>query len=148
MYFWNIEKLKQDIKNGGLSESVQFKYFFIWIVLTLFCELEYIDSNFNDIKYEFAIDLILNILGTIYLYQCNGGANGKDFLQKYFSIGLVVFFRLILYFIAFMLLLSILLAFSEISDVQYDKLINYIITPILLLVYYWRAGIHIKDVAK
>ena len=148
MYFWNIEKLKQDIKNGGLSESMQFKYFLIWIILTIFAELSYVDSNFSDIKYEFATDLLFTILGTIYLYKCNGGANGKDFLQKYISIGLVVFFRIILYFIAFMILLTILLAFSEISDAQYDNLVNYIITPILLLVYYWRAGIHIKDVAK
>ena len=148
MYFWNIEKLKQDIRNGGLSESVQFKYLLIWVILTLFSELEYLGSNFDDIKYQFAIDLIFTILGTIYLYKCNGGANGKNFLQKFISISIVVFFRIILYFIAFMLLLSILLAFSKISDTQYDNLVNYIILPILQLVYYWRAGIHIKDVAK
>jgi len=147
MYFWNIEKLKQDIKNGKLCQSVQFKYLLIWIVLTIFAELSYIGDSFNDIKYNFTIDLIFTILGTIYLYKCNGGANGKDFLQKFISISIVVFFRLLLYFIAFMILLFVMIAFFEISDAKLDNLINYIIMPIMILVYYWKTGIYIKDVA-
>lgn len=113
-------------------------------------ELAYVGENFDDIKYSFAIDLIFNILGTIYLYKCNGGANGKDFLQKYFSIGLVVGIRwLVLITLPTLILITVIISiFTNISDNYLDNFIDYVIIPILLLMYYWRAGIHIKDVAK
>ena len=139
MYFWNIEKLKQTINNGGLSESAQFIYLLIWIILSILAQATYIGDNFNDIKYSFAIDLIFSVLGIIYLYKCNGGSKGNRFVEKYFSIGLVVSIRWFIFVLLPMALIVLVVSYTlytNSTDEQMDKIFDYIILPISLLVYY------------
>jgi len=151
MYFWNIDKLKQDIKDGGLSESEQFKYLLVFIVLMTLSEIVYVGESFSSVKYDLAIDIIFAIFGTYYLYRCNGGANGKRFLEKFFSIGFVVGVRWIVFIIlpiAFVLFFDAVFMIFNMEDEKIFDILDYIIIPIAMLIYYWRSGVQIKDVAK
>ena len=151
MYFWNINKLKQDIKDGGLSESEQFKYLLVCVVLMTLSEIFYLGESFSSVKYDLAIDIIFAIFGTYYLYRCNGGANGKRFLEKFFSIGFVVGVRWIVFVIIPIVVVFFLDAVFMIFNMEDEKIfdiLDYIISPIALIIYYWRSGVHIKDVAK
>jgi len=151
MYFWNIDKLKQDIKDGGLSESEQFKYLLVCVVLVTLGEISFLEESFSSIKYDLAIDIIFAIFGTYYLYRCNGGANGKRFLEKFFSIGFVVGVRWFVFIMIPIFLILTIDAVFIIFSIEEEKvfdILDYIITPIAMLIYYWRSGIHIKDVAK
>jgi len=51
------------------------------------------------------IGILIPILGTIYAYKKNGGENGKNFANKYFSISFVMGIRFLAYLIPIMIIL-------------------------------------------
>ncbi|GHF98071.1 hypothetical protein [Thalassotalea marina] len=99
MYFWKIEKLKEDIRTDNVRENDRFIYAFIYISLSvigmeamMYMPIE--SPNIWDTVYSIS-NLIIPIAGTFFAYKANGGANGSDFLGRFFSINFVVSIRFI-----------------------------------------------------
>ncbi len=149
MYFWKINRLKEDLIKGPLSESESFKYLIaITIVygLTMVMVL-FLENNFWDI-YSAIVTGIISIVGVIYIYKCNNGREGTHFLQRYLSLGWVVGIRwmvllvlpaTIVYFIA-------LGIYSEVPSST--TLLDLLFLNLLYLPFFWLFGKHIKDVAN
>ena len=151
MYFWKIDSLKEDIRNGQLPERDKFIYAFIYIILTA-VGLEALswvpieNGNSWDILNSISNVLIVTV-GTFYAYQANGAAKGFDFLGRYFSISFVVTIRFLALLILMLVPVTIYYIYffgddEEIPSTAFDT-IPYLIWYAAL---YWRICKYISDV--
>ena len=147
MYFWKIEKLKNDLLKKPLSESESFKYLFATTVLYSLGMTQFLENNIWDV-YSAIITALITAIGVYYVYKCNKGASGSNFLQKYLSMGWVVGIRwsvfvmiplMIVYFVIVAILSSIP-DNTTLSDLLFFNL--------LYIQFFWLLGKHIKEVAK
>ncbi|MCK5416444.1 hypothetical protein KAI92_03390 [Candidatus Parcubacteria bacterium] len=146
MYFFKINELKNDLIKAPLSESEVFKYL---IASTIVFSLEitpFFENNIWDI-YASIISGLIVVIGTIYIYRCNGGKFGKHFLQRYISLSWVLMIRLLLLILPITIIFFIILEiYSEIPEntTVYDA----IFLNILYIIYFWLFGKHILQVSK
>lgn len=147
MYFWKIDKLKEDLKKHSLSESESFKYILATSILYSMALIPILESNMWDV-YSAIIMGVLTVYSVYYSYKCNGGAKGKDFLQRFLSLSLVVGIRwLVLIGIpAVIVYLTLIIMFKDLSEstTLYDVLFS----NLLYLPYIWLLGKHIKEFVK
>ena len=158
MYFWKINNLKTDLIKGPLSEREKFKYILATTVL-FSAILNATDAIFFlstftlsalDV-YSGLISSAISIFGIIYIYKINGGAKGKHILQRLTALGWVMLIRWFvlivlpisaLYFVVIFVVMIFSTELSE-STTAYDV----IITQLMLLVYIFLLGRHVKDVS-
>jgi hypothetical protein len=97
MYFWNINKLKEELKTGTLSQSEAFKYL---IATTFFLAIADIlpDTIYNqwDLLKGILI-LSITIIGTFSTYLSNNGPSGKYFLERLVSLEWVFGIRFVVF---------------------------------------------------
>lgn len=91
--------------------------------------------------------VILAVVGTIYIYRENGGAEGQDFLQRYFAIGWVVALRwlvaIVICSIPFYVTIEVLGA-TTVATSWYD----FLFFAIAEVIVYWRIGHHVRDLSQ
>ena len=151
MFFWKINLLKQRLISEGLSQKHLFIYMFIYVVLgELVLEVLYNISIEGLNEYDYAqsvVNFIVICLGTFLIYRANGGSHGKQFAERYFSIGFVIAIR----FMALLIPVFIALGFiwfnepidSELTTTWYEL----VIFSIWMIGLYWRIIFHVKEVA-
>lgn len=106
MYFWKIHELKKLIVEQGLSESQVFYYILLYVGLSVIGVevtgyFPYEDPNGWD-YFQSGFNILIAIAGTVAAFLVNGGAQGKAFAAKYFSISFVVLIRFLVYLIPFL----------------------------------------------
>ncbi len=147
MYFWKIENLKKDFLTKPLTESETFKYIIVTTIVYGLTMIPFLENNMWDV-YSAICSALINVIGVYYIYKCNQGASGNNFLQKYLSLGWVtgirwtVFVALpttIIYFTAVDI-------FSSLSDST--TLSDIVFFNLLFITYFWRFGKHVKEIAK
>ena len=147
MYFWNINALKNDIKENNFKDKEAFPYILFTIVFYLILiemmsfDCYYIENIWD--KILIGIDIIIPIVGMIYAYKQNGGENGVDFANKYFSISFVMTIRFFVYIIPLMILL-IFLGYESVSTTS----IEVVFLAVVQILFYFYIVKHIKDVAR
>lgn len=141
MYFWKVEKLKEDLKKQTVAEGELFKYLFATVVA--YC-LGLMLPYTADIWYKLSTLLmtIITALGLYYVYKCNGGKNGKNFLDKYVSLGWVVSVRWSV-LVALPSIIVVLIVLGEIGPNLYA--IEGFLIDLVYVSYFWMLGKHIKD---
>lgn len=87
----------------GLSETQTFYYILLFVGFSVIGiefmgYFPYEDPNAWD-YFKSGLNLAIPIIGTIAAYRANGGAKGKAFAAKYFSISFVVLMRFTIYLI-------------------------------------------------
>ena len=99
MYIWKIDELNQQLISSNLTEPDVFKYLMAWTVLNSLAMIRYLVPNQYD-TYNGVMSVVISIIGLAFIYICNGGKNGSHLLERYLSIGWVVFVRfLVLFFL-------------------------------------------------
>jgi hypothetical protein len=140
MYSWNINGLKQQLKNTGLTEVDSLKCLLLLSLIGMLPipKPPYFSTG-TFLYYVFGA--VIFVVGTIYCYQKNGGLSGKDFLTRYISLSWVLAIR----FLPAVLLLGVLMALGVFSRFSFSeqKVIVIAITYSFSIVYYWRIGHHI-----
>ena len=102
MCFWNIEKLKEDIRADRSPEKDRFIYALIYLGLGAI-GVEFLTHAPMELRGEGGWDIVVSasnaliILGTILAFKANGSNDGIDFLGRYWSIEFVVNVRLIVF---------------------------------------------------
>ncbi len=143
MNFWNINELKQQLKDEGLPEMDSLKYLLLLSLIGMLPipKPPYFTTG-TFLYYIFGA--IIFVLGTIYCYDRNGGPSGKYFLARYVSLSWVLAIR----FLPSLLLIGALMAFGVFSRFSFpvQKIIVIGITYSFSVVYYWRIGHHIADI--
>jgi hypothetical protein len=154
MIWWNIKLLKQRLINEGLSQKHLFVYIFIFIMLSEFLlqAAFYIPiEGLNIYDYaEFIAEFITIGLGTYLIYRVNGGSEGKQFAERFFSISFVVGMRFFVLSIPiFLIYLVYIVGQNEGEDGELPTtLYESAIFTCWLIAFYWRVIVHVKDVAN
>lgn len=155
MYWWSIKKLKDSLVQRCPAAREQLSYYIATFALT------YVLVALSGLApapggLEFAVSLALSmaflIFGSVYLYNCNGGATGKDFLPRLFAIGWVVTIRWSVVAIPLIIiigsLLVLVLAVAAPHPSQVDPDVMFAVLYYLALVFLiWRCGVHLREVA-
>lgn len=106
MYFWKIDKLKQQLLEQGLTEKHLFYYILIFVAsesMSIEMTGYYPYTEPDSWSYvSSALNILIPIIGTIAAFRANGGSSGIKFAEKYFSISFVVFIRFLVLLIPLM----------------------------------------------
>lgn len=150
MYFWKIEKLKEDIRQDRLTEKDKFLYMLVSVVIyaILFEILAYMPAeNSNQWDYIESIgNILLALLGTIFVFRANGGSQGRDFLGRYFALSLVVSIRFLVYSLPlFVLYVGLFTAVNENEAVSATTYVDVASIFLWTVAMYWRICVHIKQ---
>ena len=94
MYIWKIDKLNKELITGELSEREKFKYLVASSIIYGLVTIRYSSPNHVD-TWSGVIAAIVAVIGLFFIYKCNGGDNGKEFLTRYLSISLVILIRVV-----------------------------------------------------
>jgi len=151
MYFWNITKLKDEIRGGGPSENEGFKYLLAFAIF--FALLSTAPKSQEEgepallLLSAFAMVGILSA-AVIYCYQMNGGAAGRDFLKRFLSIAWVIGWRSLL--VAFPVLIGIIYVFVYIFYPSYrvGRYFGLLIGTVYWFIVIAIMGAHVKDVSR
>ena len=154
MYFWRIEKLKQEMTERPLSEREALPYLVVFVVLS--SAVAYIPQTLHNIwdGLEAMWSTLLAALGTIYIYRRNGGSKGQHFLQRYFALSWVIAIRMLVILIPLAVLfygsLGVVQAFQETpgADLEGTQWYDFLILAAIEAVLYWRIGHHVGDLAR
>lgn len=143
MYFWRIQKLKEQMAARPLSEREALPYLVVY--MGLFTAASMITTPLNPWDTAGALwSTVLAVFGTIYIYFQNGGAGGQHFLQRYFAITLVVSIRWGVILMLIMLPVYALLRARGINSEE-TTVYEFMFFAVLETVFYWRLGHHVRE---
>jgi len=151
MYFWNIEKLKAQIIERPLTDKETLPY--LILTLALLTAIKYLPQHaeFNLWDYVLLFVEVTSIIaGTYWLFLKNKAEAGSHFLQRFFAIGWVASIRVIVFAIPVMILLAVILIFTNANWLfaEASTFADSLFYIVLALVIYWYNGKQIADVAE
>jgi len=150
IYFWNINRLKFDLANRGISK----KQTLIYLICILSVQiaswgLAYSEDTVVNLwdKIDLSGFFLFLIIGTVYCYHKNGRKNGSNFISRYISLAWVFgiqYFIMVVMPLALIFYLAVSLFTGLPETAQwYDAFFNAVVRVPFYLVL---AG-HIRDVA-
>ena len=147
MYFWKIKDLKRRLVYQPLSDRESLPYLLVQAVL---CLLFISASGLGEGKKPELLDFVsvgvsclVVFLGTLHLYWMNGGGEGQHLLQRLLAIGWVVSIRCSGLFLFGFIIYGVLRIHSPEVTLWQDVVLSIAIS----VFYYWRTGVHIRDVS-
>lgn len=130
-----------------LSEAETLPYLVVYVTFaTILIYLPDTFSNVWDILGAI-FSTVLAVVGTIYIYRQNGGADGQYFLQRYFAISWVATLRWLVIFIITTIIYSILLELASVWSEE-TTWYDFIFLTVFEVIIYQRIGDHVLDVAR
>ena len=165
MFFWRIDALKAQLREGPLAQPHAFAYVFVgfFLVNALFGFPGLWNAETSPVTpwawATYVVTLALFAGGTYAAYRANGGAEGLDFVARYLALGWVLGIRLfVLVFLPLLLLL--LVAFVVVAIAQADAAtttaaseeltpdwVIEVMVMVWVAIFYWRLMSHFRDVA-
>ena len=149
MNLWNINKLKDDLSNQKLNQRDLLIYYFLTGLLLALAILpvdsflyDYQTENYKWIDWGFS-NLIYLI--TIFLcYKANKGSSGNNFIERIFSLTLLLEIRYIIFFVIPYLIFYVAL----IEETAYADIVDLISTIILQIIISMRTIQCMNDIQK
>ena len=144
MYFLNINALKQQLKDPGLTEIDSLKYLLLLSLIGMLPIPKPPYFTTGTFLY-YVVGTIIFVLGTLYCYQKNGGPSGTDFLKRYIALSWVLAIR----FLPIILLFGLLMALGVFSRLTFSeqKVIVLFIIYSFSIIYFWRIAHHMEDIS-
>jgi hypothetical protein len=143
MKFWKLDKLKTQLRSEMLSELESLHYLVMYVVLTEFA-LYMPKGELNRWDYlEAVIALVCAVGGTVYVYRCNGGAQGVQFLQRYLAVGWVVAIRMMAWVLPLFVVLFLGLDLIK-EETNWQMVLFW---SLFFVALYVRTGHHVADIA-
>ena len=91
------------------------------------------------------LSIAVPVVGTVYAYKKNGGELGKDFANKYFSIGFVLGIRFLVYLILPMVILTIYWSIDNGNEETETTFVEIFILYTWYIYFYYQLGKHISE---
>jgi len=147
MYYWNLKQLKQKLAQGPLPTAEQFDYLLGTTLLYCIGAIPFFNNNGLDFA-MWAINTLVMCLGTGYFYYCNGAESGQDLLNRFLSLNWVFGLRFLV-LIAIPTMLTLILIYYIVLGVLHENtmLSDVIVIEVLVTVYYYFLGQHVREVA-
>lgn len=145
---WDTNHVKQQLLDNSLPEWKLFAYF---LAITTFDWLQFSAFRLDPVavtpglRFEIWSAFAITICGVIYLFFCNGGPRGVDFLRRYFPLSVVVGIKFViasylLYWLHDHVLVPNLILFNE-----HTLLILFITINLAMFL---RIGFHLRQLSK
>ena len=165
MFFWRIEPLKAQLREGPLAQPQAFAYLFVGFFLTnaVMGVPGLWNAETNPVTPSawagYVVMLALFAGGTYASYRANGGADGLDFVARYLALAWVLGIRLFVLVFVPLLVLSavaaVVVAFAKLgaaaaTAAPEDLLPQWLVDVVIIAfaaVFYWRLVAHFRDVA-
>ena len=148
MYIWKIDKLNEELISGDLSQRETFKYLLASSALYALSMIQYSNANNMD-TWSGLIAGIVTLIGLFFVYRCNGGDSGKNFLIRYLSIGWVVFVRMfVLLMIPTMIVVFTLQEIYMGGIPDETTIIDLAYMTVIEIIYFLWVAKHINRVAR
>jgi len=149
MYFWAIQRLRNDLASATLSETAAFWSFFLVLLLQVGTFLLTASRSQTGVweNFELWFGVFCVLVGTLWAFISNGGGRGRDFLRRYFSLVWVLSVR----FAAILIPIGVVWAlYSGTRGVPLETFRPYeaVAFAALQLLFYWRLSVHMTSVAK
>lgn len=147
---WDTKHVKSELATHALSEGKAFAYFlavlgFDWVQFTVI-RLSPPSGLINDWERADALfTLVLTIVGLVFLFLCNGGIRGKDFLYRYFPLSFVVGWKFMMFVYAALWCIGLVMQNAPIPIVSWTSTATLAAFNIAMFV---RIGFHIREVAR
>jgi hypothetical protein len=119
MYWWNVSKLAEDLREGRVDEKERFKYFLAtfaaWSVAGLL--FFYSGGPFStESLLSTAVNLTVAIIGVILCYRVNRSGDNTEFVGRMICLGWPIGVRLVVTFSAMFLLIGSITSMPEGAD--------------------------------
>ncbi len=165
MFFWHIEALKAQLREGPLAQPSAFAYLFV--AFFLMSAVMGIPGLWNAATspttpwawVTYVVTVALFTGGTYAAYRANGGPQGIDFVARYLALGWVLTIRLfVLVFLPLLLLVLVAVAVVAVTqadaaspaaaseELPLDWLVE-IAIMVFVAIFYWRFVHHFREVA-
>lgn len=146
MYFWKINKLKEDFIAGSVSEKSMLKYLVAYTIFVGLAMIPFGETNEFDL-FSALLLIPVSVIGLLYAYSSNGGDSGTNFLAKYFAIGWVVTVRLLVVILPLAVVTGIVMASVGFDIPEGTTMWDVLITTVITAFYFWRIAVHIGQTA-
>lgn len=147
---WDTKHVKSELAAHAISEGGVFLYFFAimgfdWLQFTAI-RLSAVSGVIADwARVDAWSTFCLTVIGLVFLFMCNGGTHGKDFLYRYFPLSFVVGWKFVM---------SASMALWGIGLVLHDQpaaVVGWTSTATLAIInmaMFLRIGVHLREVAR
>jgi len=104
MNLWNINKLKDDLSNQKLNQRDLLIYYFLTGLIIAILIVP-VDSFLYDYRLEnykwidWGISNLIYLVSIFLCYKANKGSRGNNFIERIFSLEILLFIRYIFFFI-------------------------------------------------
>jgi len=151
MYFWQIRRLREDLAAGVVSERHAFYYY---LGTALLGALLY-EAVANGPPSEGSAGDVLDgamyigsvVVGLVRRYRQNGGAAGREFLQRIVPVAWVMWWRLVAVAAVFFVAVGVYQWLTTGTPGRTEAPAVVILMNLLYLGMYWRTGVHMRWVA-
>lgn len=96
MYFWRIDALKQYLTDHGQTDQQTFPYllYSLSAAAAILALVWLLPAQQNHWRYLQSIaGVVVSVLGVHWVYRCNGGDKGSEFLSRFISLFWVCLLR-------------------------------------------------------
>jgi hypothetical protein len=98
---WDTRHVKSELATGAMPEAKVFLYFlaittFDWLQLTAFRLRSNPEPLSLPEEFDAWFGIGITVVGVVFLFLCNGGSRGTDFLYRYFPLAVVVGWKFVL----------------------------------------------------
>jgi len=148
MYFWKINKLKEDLKSNSVSNKDIFKYYLVLVIAYLVLPiLKWSGTNLWDRALDVQL-LVISVAGTTYCYIMNGGKRGPKFIERLVSLTWVLTIRMVVIILPILILIYIMLSIIifKAGNPQ-STWLDLIFELLFFAIFYMKLGREIKNVA-
>lgn len=147
-YVWNTAFVKESLRKERLSEAASFKYFlaimvFDWLQFTLIATTPTPSISLWSAAGSWAT-FAITVFGLPYLYRKNGGADGKQFLLRYFPLSITVGWKFVVAMLVALWLAPVVLAGQSNETLGWSTTIALALINIAM---FWRIGLHLNSLS-
>jgi hypothetical protein len=147
---WDTKHLKSELAANAISEGKLFLYFFAitgfdWLQFTAI-RLTAVSEVIADWERVDALStLSLTAIGLVFLFLCNGGILGKDFLYRYFPLSFVVGWKFMICASTATWLISL---FMQGEPAYFVGWVSTAAFALFNVAMFLRIGFHLRDISR
>lgn len=144
MYWWNVAKLAEDLREGRVEEKERFKYFLATSILWALGPQPflYYGQTFKVMDVISAVVLLaITVIGTILCYRANRSGDDTDFIGRMICLGWPVLIKVAVLGIVVVFFEALFVALALGSESGSSKVVDAVLEVLLVgllgTYYYW-----------
>jgi drug/metabolite transporter (DMT)-like permease len=156
MYFWQTNKLIDDLKNNRLTQT-HFKNYYLGSAILMLIGIFILNiSPETNLRYglaEFICQVGVLITAVNAIYKANGGEKGTDFLNRLVALYFPITIKMSVLGIAVGVVIGVILQLSGLTSVEgqstmIEDLTWLVLTILITALSYWRIYVAMQNIQR